>query len=46
MKPYGGFGHNAQTLRILTKLEDAYAEFNGLKPHLGTSRAREHNGPF
>src|SRR6266487_954894 len=30
MKPYGGFDHNAQTLRILTKLEERYAEFNGL----------------
>ena len=30
MKPFGGFDHNAQTLRILTKLEERYAEFNGL----------------
>ena len=29
MAPYGGFDHNAQTLRILTKLEERYAEFNG-----------------
>ena len=28
MKPFGGFDHNAQTLRILTKLEERYAEFN------------------
>ena len=30
MKPWGGFDHNAQTLRILTRLEHRYAEFDGL----------------
>src|SRR5579884_973006 len=30
MAPYGGFSHNDQTLRILTRLERGYAEFDGL----------------
>ena len=30
MKPYGGFDHNEQTLRIITQLEERYAGFNGL----------------
>ncbi len=30
MAPYGGFDHNAQTLRILTRLEQRYAAFDGL----------------
>ena len=30
MQPYGGFDHNAQTLRILTELEARYVPFNGL----------------
>ncbi|MDA0261324.1 MAG: dNTP triphosphohydrolase, partial [Proteobacteria bacterium] len=30
MADYGGFDHNAQTLRILTKLERRYADFDGL----------------
>src|SRR6476620_7241194 len=30
MAPYGGFDHNAQTLRILTTLEHRYAGFDGL----------------
>ena len=30
MRPYGGFSHNDQTLRILTSLERRYAEFDGL----------------
>src|SRR5262249_51244845 len=29
MKNYGGFDHNAQTIRILTKLEKKYANFEG-----------------
>jgi dGTPase len=47
MKPHGGFDHNAQTLRILTKLEDRYAEFNGLNPTWETLEgAVKHNGPL
>src|ERR1700722_16575553 len=30
MKPFGGFSHNEQTFRILTKLENTYARFDGL----------------
>ena len=30
MKPWGGFEHNAQSLRVVDTLEDKYAEFTGL----------------
>ncbi|TGR36379.1 dGTP triphosphohydrolase, partial [Mesorhizobium sp. M1C.F.Ca.ET.195.01.1.1] len=30
MAPWGGFDHNAQSLRIVTRLEARYAEFDGL----------------
>jgi len=30
MKPWGGFEHNAQSLRVVDRLEDKYAEFTGL----------------
>src|SRR3990170_3157190 len=30
VKPWGGFDHNAQTLRIVTGLEHRYAGFDGL----------------
>lgn len=47
MKPYGGFDHNAQSLRIVTRLERRYAEFDGLNL---TWEALEglvkHNGPL
>jgi len=47
MTPYGGFSHNDQTLRILTRLEHGYAEFDGLNL---TWEALEgtvkHNGPL
>jgi len=47
MLPYAGFDHNAQTLRILTKLEDRYAEFNGLNLTWETLEgAVKHNGPL
>ena len=47
MKGYGGFDHNAQTLRILTKLEERYAEFNGLNLTWETLEgAVKHNGPL
>src|SRR6266480_2694435 len=47
MAPFGGFSHNDQTLRILTRLERRYAEFDGLNL---TWEALEgtvkHNGPL
>ncbi|QLF70287.1 deoxyguanosinetriphosphate triphosphohydrolase [Peteryoungia desertarenae] len=47
LKPYGGFDHNAQSLRIVTKLERRYADFDGLNL---TWEALEglvkHNGPL
>ena len=30
MKPYGGFEHNLQSLRVVDALEERYAEFSGL----------------
>ena len=30
MKPYGGFEHNLQSLRVVDVLEQSYAEFSGL----------------
>jgi len=30
MKPYGGFEHNAQSLRVVDEIEDKYAAFRGL----------------
>lgn len=30
MQDHGGFDHNEQTIRVLTKLEQRYASFNGL----------------
>ena len=30
MKPYGGFEHNRQSLRVVEELEHRYAEFSGL----------------
>jgi dGTPase len=47
MAPYGGFSHNDQTLRILTRLEHGYADFDGLnltwEALEGTAK---HNGPL
>ncbi|WP_174514018.1 deoxyguanosinetriphosphate triphosphohydrolase [Methylocella tundrae] len=47
MRPYGGFDHNAQTLRIVTKLERRYAAFNGLNLTFETREGLvKHNGPL
>lgn len=47
MSPYGGFEHNAQTLRIVTKLETRYADFDGLNLTLETlGGIIKHNGPM
>ena len=45
-KPWGGFGHNDQTLRILTLLENRYAAFDGLNLTWETLEGVvKHNGP-
>jgi dGTPase len=51
MRPYGGFEHNAQSLRVVDELEDKYASFRGLNlsfetregilKHCSARRARE-----
>ncbi len=47
MAPYGGFDHNAQTLRIVTELEGRYAEFDGLNLTWETLEGvAKHNGPL
>ena len=47
MKPYGGFDHNAQTLRIVETLEGRYAEFDGLNLTWETLEGiAKHNGPL
>ncbi len=47
MKLYGGFDHNAQSLRILTKLERRYAQFDGLNLTWETLEGLvKHNGPL
>ena len=46
MEPFGGFGHNDQTLRILTRLERRYAGFDGLNLTWETLEGTvKHNGP-
>ena len=47
MAPYGGFDHNAQTLRIVESLEGRYAEFDGLNLTWETLEGiAKHNGPL
>ena len=47
MEPYGGFDHNAQTLRVLTKLERKYPGFDGLNLTWETLEGVvKHNGPL
>lgn len=46
MKDVGGFDHNEQTIRILTRLEHCYAEFDGLNLTWETLEGiAKHNGP-
>ena len=46
MAPYGGFDHNAQALRIVTRLERHYAGFDGLNLTWETLEGiAKHNGP-
>ena len=47
MKPFGGFDHNAQTLRVVTRLETRYAAFDGLNLTWETLEGLvKHNGPL
>jgi len=47
MAPYGGFDHNAQGLRIVTRLERRYAAFDGLNLTFDTLEGLvKHNGPL
>lgn len=47
MTPHGGFDHNAQSLRIVTKLEKRYADFDGLNLTWETLEGLvKHNGPL
>tara|TARA_R110002126_G_scaffold142915_5_gene289014 strand:+ start:2850 stop:4040 length:1191 start_codon:yes stop_codon:yes gene_type:complete len=47
MKAFGGFDHNAQTLRVVTKLEVRYPEFDGLNLTWETLEGVvKHNGPL
>ena len=47
MAPHGGFDHNGQTLRVLTRLEARYAAFDGLNPTWETLEGvAKHNGPL
>ncbi|MEL6220700.1 MAG: deoxyguanosinetriphosphate triphosphohydrolase, partial [Pseudomonadota bacterium] len=46
MAAFGGFDHNAQALRIVTRLERHYAEFDGLNLSFETLEGiAKHNGP-
>lgn len=47
MQPYGGFDHNAQSLRAVTRLERRYAEFDGLNLSWeAVEGIVKHNGPL
>ncbi|MBC7505558.1 MAG: deoxyguanosinetriphosphate triphosphohydrolase [Sandarakinorhabdus sp.] len=46
LAPFGGFDHNAQTLRIVTKLESRYPGWDGLNLSWETLEGlAKHNGP-
>ena len=47
MAPYGGFDHNAQSLRVVTRLERRYPDFDGLNLTWETLEGLvKHNGPL
>jgi dGTPase len=47
MARFGGFDHNAQTLRIVTRLEHRYPKFDGLNLTFATLDGLvKHNGPI
>jgi dGTPase len=46
MEPWGGFDHNVQTFRVVTKLEHRYPQFDGLNLSWETVEGVvKHNGP-
>ncbi len=46
MEPYGGFDHNAQAVKIVTRLEAHYADYDGLNLTWETLEGiAKHNGP-
>lgn len=47
MAPYGGFDHNIQAMRVVTRLENRYAEHDGLNLTWETLEGiLKHNGPL
>jgi len=47
LAPFGGFDHNAQSLRVVTCLEKRYAQFDGLNLAWETLEGLvKHNGPL
>ncbi len=47
MEPFGGFDHNAQSLRVITLLEERYPTFDGLNLTWETLEGVvKHNGPL
>jgi dGTPase len=47
MRPFGGFDHNAQSFKVVTRLERTYAGFDGLNLSLETLEGlAKHNGPL
>src|SRR6516225_5561384 len=47
MRPFGGFDHNAQSFKVVTRLERTYADFDGLNLSLETLEGlAKHNGPL
>jgi dGTPase len=47
MRPYGGFDHNSQSLRVVTRLEQHYPRFDGLNLTWETLEGLvKHNGPL
>lgn len=46
MEPFGGFDHNAQAIKIVTRLEAHYADYDGLNLTWETLEGiAKHNGP-
>ena len=47
MAPYGGFDHNVQAVRVVTRLENRYAEHDGINLTWETLEGiLKHNGPL